>query len=143
MYDYIKGTIEHKTSQYVVIEANGIGYRVYTALSTINRLQNICHEVKMHTHLHVREDAMILYGFLSQDELNIFELLISVSGVGPKAAISIISEVPASKFALAVITEDVNLFTKAPGIGKKTAQRIILELRDKLKKSDLDRKSVV
>ena len=91
----------------------------------------------IYTYLYVREDIISLYGFFTQEELNMFELLISVSGVGPKVAISLLSSVTPSKFSLAVITDDIKTLTKAPGIGKKTAQRIILELKDKIKKEQL------
>ncbi len=137
LYAYIKGTLEFKHNDYIIIEANGVGYKIFTAFSTLEKLVNLGDVAKIYTHLHVREDAMILYGFFTQDELSMFELLISVSGVGPKAAISIISSVSTSKFGLAVITDDINTLTKAQGIGKKIAQRIILELKDKMKKEQL------
>lgn len=137
MYAYIKGTIGYKSNDYIVIEAGGIGYKIFTALSTISSVGAPGAEAKVYTHLYVREDAMVLYGFLTQDELSMFELLLSVSGVGPKVAISIISSVPLAKFSLAVVTDDVKTLTQAQGVGKKMAQRIILELKDKIKKEQL------
>ncbi len=137
MYAYIKGTLEYKHNEYIVVEANGVGYKIHTALSTIEGIGAVGDTVKMYTHLYVREDIMSLYGFHSQEELGMFELLLSVSGVGPKAAISVISSVSPSKFGLAVITDDAKTLTKAQGVGNKVAQRIILELKDKIKKEQL------
>ena len=137
MFAYIKGKVELKTNEYVVIENNNIGYKIYTSLSNIETLCN-GQEALMYTYLYVREDAFILYGFINQEEVSLFEQLLSVSGIGPKAAISILSNISVSKFSLAVITDDVNTLTKAQGIGKKTAQRIILELKDKLKKQQIN-----
>jgi holliday junction DNA helicase RuvA len=134
MIAYIKGRLEHKDENYIVIEANGIGYKVFTALSTVERIGREDTDIKVYTHLYVREDMMSLYGFMTREELGMFELLISVAGVGPKAAVSVISGMSPSKFGLAVITDDVKTLTKAQGIGNKTAQRIILELKDKISK---------
>ncbi len=127
----------YKHGDYIVVEANGVGYRINTALSTIEMISPVDTDVKVFTHLYVREDIMSLYGFLTQEELGMFELLISVSGVGPKAAISVISSVSPSKFGLAVITDDAKTLTKAQGIGNKMALRIILELKDKIKKEQI------
>lgn len=137
MFAYIKGRLDYKHNDYIVVEANGVGYKIHTALSTIEAIGNVDNEVKIYTYLHVREDIMSLYGFHSQEELGMFELLISVSGVGPKAAISLLSSISPSKFGLSVITDDVKALTKAQGIGNKVAQRIILELKDKIKKEQL------
>ena len=134
MFAYIKGRIEYKQADYMIIEASGIGYKVFTSLNTIQSSGAVGDEIKAYTYLHVREDNINLYGFLTPDELKMFELLISVTGVGPKAAVSLMSYMPPSRFILAVITDDVKAMTRAPGIGKKTAQRIILELKDKLRK---------
>lgn len=132
MYAYIKGTLEIKTSEYVVVETGGIGYKVFMSESAIDKLGELGSLVKIHTFLKVREDDMSLYGFNTNEELRMFELLLSVSGVGAKSAIVILSNITPSSFALAVITEDVGKLKKLPGIGPKTAQRIILELKDKL-----------
>lgn len=133
MFAYIKGTLEIKGNDYVVIDVNGVGYKIFAPLTTIERLGEIGSTVKVHTHYHVREDNISLYGFCNLEELRMFELLISVSGVGAKSAIAILSNITPSKFALAVISNDVKELTKLPGIGAKSAQRIILELKDKLK----------
>lgn len=132
MYAYIKGTLEIKTSEYVVVETGGIGYKVFMSETAIDKLGELGSLVKIHTFLKVREDDMSLYGFNTNEELRMFELLLSVSGVGAKSAIIILSNITPSSFALAVITEDVGKLKKLPGIGPKTTQRIILELKDKL-----------
>jgi len=137
MFAYIKGTLEYKCNDYLIVEANGIGYKIFTSISTIETAGRIGEQVKIYTYLYVREDVINLYGFLTQEELGMFELLISVSGIGPKVAISVLSSISPSKFGLAVITDDVKTLTKAPGIGNKTAQRIILELKDKIKNEQL------
>ena len=133
MYAYIKGTLEIKTAEYVVVETAGIGYKIFMSETAIDKLGNIGTQVKIHTYLRVREDDMSLYGFNTNEELRMFELLLSVSGVGAKSAIVILSNITPSSFALAVITDNVGKLKKLPGIGPKTAQRIILELKDKLK----------
>jgi len=138
VFAYIKGMLDYKGTDSIVVEANGVGYRIYTPFSTLEKIGQVRETVKVFTHLHVREDAMTIYGFLTQEELEMFELLISVSGVGPKAALSLISTVSPSRFGLAVITGDANTIVKAQGIGKKIAQRIILELKDKIKKEQLE-----
>lgn len=137
MFAYIRGKLEYKHNDYVVVEANGVGYKIYTSLSTVQNVETLGNEVKIYTHLYVREDIMNLYGFLTQDELGMFELLLGVSGVGPKAAISVISSMSPSKFGLSVITDDYKSLTKAQGVGNKVAQRIILELKDKINKTEL------
>ena len=137
MFAYIRGILEYKHNDYVVVEANGVGYRINTSLSTIQNIGSLGSEVKVYTHLYVREDIMSLYGFLTQEELGMFELLLGVSGIGPKVAISIISSMSPSKFGFSVITDDYKSLTKAQGVGNKVAQRIILELKDKINKTDL------
>lgn len=133
MFAYIKGTLEIKGNDYVVIDVGGVGYKIFAPMSTINKLGEIGDIVKVHTHYHVREDDISLYGFYSLEELRMFELLISVSGVGAKSANTILANITPSNFALAVITNNIKELTKLPGIGAKSAQRIILELKDKLK----------
>lgn len=137
MFAYIKGTLEDKSNGSIIVEAGGIGYRIFTALSTINSVGQIGSHIKIYTHYYVREDLVALYGFHSMEELGMFEMLITVSGVGPKAAISLISTLSPSKFALAVVSQDTKSLTKAQGIGAKMAQRIILELKDKITKEQL------
>lgn len=133
MYAYIKGSLEIKSNDHVIVEANGVGYRIFMSSNAIQRLGELNSMVKVFTHYHVREDNISLYGFCNLEELRMFELLISVSGIGAKSAIAILSNITPSKFALAVISNDVKELTKLPGIGAKSAQRIILELKDKLK----------
>ncbi len=136
MFAYIKGTLEIKGNDYVVIDVGGVGYKIFTPITTISRLGEIGDTVKVHTHYHVREDEISLYGFYSLEELRMFELLIGVSGIGAKSANSILANITPSNFALAVITDNVKELTKLPGIGAKSAQRIILELKDKLKANE-------
>lgn len=133
MYAYIKGRLDTKTNSYVIVEAGGIGYKIFMSLKSIESLGEIGDTVKVYTHYYVREDNISLYGFTSNDELRMFELLLSVSGIGAKSAIAMLSEITPSSFALAVISNDVSKLVKIPGIGNKTAARIILELKDKLK----------
>ena len=137
MYAYIKGRLEYRHNDYIVVEANGVGYKINTSLSTIESAGQVGTDIKVYTHLYVREDILSLYGFITQEELGMFELLISVSGVGPKAANSLLSAISPSRFGLAVITDDAKALTRAQGIGNKIAQRIILELKDKIKKEQL------
>lgn len=136
MISYIKGKVAFKESDFVVVESNGIGYTIYTSTSTINDIDT-GEEIKLYTYMNVREDAINLYGFLKKEELNLFKMLLSVSGVGPKVARAILSTLTLSKFSVAVITKDEKTLSKAPGVGKKAAQRIILELQDKIKKEKL------
>lgn len=133
MYAYIKGTLEIKGEDHVVIENQGIGYKIFAPKTTIDRLGETGSLVKVYTHYHVREDNISLYGFYNLEELRMFELLIGVSGIGAKSATAILANISPSKFALSVITNDIKEITKLPGIGAKSAQRIILELKDKLK----------
>ena len=149
MFAYIKGILEEKSSNYVVVETTGIGYKIFMGETAINTIGEISEKVKVYTHYHVREDDISLYGFKTNEELRMFELLISVSGVGAKSALVTLSNIEPSSFALAVITNDTSKLVKIPGIGVKTAARIILELKDKLKneqavsKEDKDIKTVV
>ena len=136
MIAYLKGIIEIKSEDYIVIDVNGIGYKAYMPKNAIEILPKCGETIKIYTYLKVREDDVSLYGFNSIEELNMFELLISVGGIGAKSAITILSNITPSKFALAVITNDVNTLKKLQGIGPKTAQRIILELKDKIKTED-------
>lgn len=137
MFAYIKGSLEEKGNGYVVIEAGGIGYKIFMSNISSVTLGEEGSFVKVHTHYHVREDDISLYGFASKEELKMFEHLISVSGVGAKSAISMLSAISPSDFALAIISNNVNALKQIPGIGAKTAQRIILELQDKLKNENM------
>lgn len=138
MYAYIKGILAAKESESIIVEAGGIGYSIAAPLSTIEALGQTGQEVKVHTYLYVREDAMNLYGFATNEELGMFKLLLTVSGVGPKAALSLLSAISPSKFSLAVISNDPKTLTRAQGIGTKIAQRIILELKDKISKEQVE-----
>ncbi len=133
MFYYLNGTVAHLGPYLAVIDCGGVGYACRTTNTTQARLK-LGEKGKLYTFLNVREDAMELYGFATQDELNLFELLLSVSGVGPKAALSILSANSPANLALSIITGDEKALTCAPGIGKKIAQRVILELKDKLAK---------
>ena len=137
MFAYIKGSLEEKSNNYVVIETGGIGYKIFMSEPAINQLGDIGDLIKVYTHYHVREDEISLYGFLSNEELKTFELLISVSGVGTKLALVILANIEPSSFALAVISNDTSKLVKIPGIGAKTAARMILELKDKLKNNEI------
>lgn len=133
MYAYIKGTLEEKSTDSIVVETAGIGYKIYVSEHTMAKLGEIGEKVKIYTHYHVREDNISLYGFMSNEELKMFELLLQVSGIGAKTAIAMLSNITPSKFALAIISNDLKTLTKIPGIGNKSAQRMVLELKDKLK----------
>ena len=132
MIAYLKGELVVKSEEYIIIEVQGIGYKVFMSKKSIDELQEN-RQVRVYTYLKVREDDISLFGFNTNEELHMFELLISVGGIGAKSAITILSNITPSRFALAVITNEVNTLKKLPGIGPKTAQRIILELKDKIK----------
>ena len=133
MFYYIKGPLTYKDSAYAVIEAGGVGYKMAISQTTFNMLPPLgTSDVKLFTHLSVREDGIELFGFYSVEELSAFKMLIGVSGVGPKVAVSILSFLSPEKFVLAVSSEDAKTLSKASGVGSKTAARIILELKDKL-----------
>jgi Holliday junction DNA helicase RuvA len=136
MYAYIKGELAEKANGFVVIENNEIGYKIFMANSAIGRLGELHSRVKVYTYYQVSEDNICLYGFNTKEELAMFELLITVSGIGPKSAIGMLANMEPSSFALAVINEDIKKITSLPGIGTKTAQRLVLELKDKLKKEN-------
>ena len=133
MFAYIKGSLEEKGNNYVVIDVSGIGYKIFMSENAIAKMCDLGANVKVHTYYYVREDNISLYGFITKEELKMFELLLSVSGIGAKSAITMLSNITPSKFALAVISNDVGELKKIPGVGPKSAQRIILELKDKLK----------
>ena len=137
MFYYLSGTVGHVEPYLAVIDCGGVGYACRTTTYTLSTLKK-GEKAKLYTHLNVREDAMELYGFSTQEERNLFELLISVSGVGPKAALSILSASAPANLALSIITGDEKALTCAPGIGKKIAQRVILELKDKLAKGQTE-----
>ncbi len=136
MISYLKGNLEVKNIDYVVIDVGGIGYKVYMSSNSINRLGEIGNNVKVYTYMRVREDDISLYGFCTSEELRMFEQLLGVSGVGAKSALTILANISPSSFALAIISGDINTLKKLPGIGAKSAQRMILELKDKMKTQD-------
>lgn len=140
MFAYIKGSLEMKSSNYIVVDINGLGYKIFMSQSNIESIGEINDIVKVFTYVKVREDDISIFGFKTQEELKMFELLISVSGVGAKSALVMLSCIEPSDFAIAVISNDVKVLTKVPGIGNKSAQRIILELKDKLKEEQLEEK---
>ena len=133
MISYIKGKLEAKNIDNVVIEVGGIGYKIFMSVNSMDRLGETGTEVKVYTYMRVREDDVSLYGFCTNEELKMFEQLLGVSGVGAKLALSILANISPSSFALAIITGDLNTLKCLPGIGAKSAQRMILELKDKMK----------
>ncbi|MEG0770849.1 MAG: Holliday junction branch migration protein RuvA [Clostridia bacterium] len=137
MYYYFKGDLVHLEQNIAVIECNGVAYKLFITLNTYKNLYGKKEIVKLFSYLNVREDAMTLFGFYSEEELNGFKQLISVSGVGPKVAIAILSELLPQEFAVAVITNDPKTITRASGVGIKLAGRIILELKDKISKEQV------
>lgn len=137
MYSYIKGTLEEILEGNIVIDNRGIGYQIQTPANIVDYLPSIGSEVKIYTYLHVKEDAMSLFGFLTKDDLKVFQLLLGVSGIGPKGALGILSVMSADDLRFAVLGGDSKAISKAPGIGAKTAQRVILELKDKLNIEDV------
>ena len=131
----VTGKLIHTENSAAVVECGGVGYLCQTTMNTLKTLK-LNSEVTLYTYLNVREDAVDLFGFATQNELATFKTLISVSGVGPKAGLSVLSELTAEQVAMAIATDDIKTITRAQGIGKKIAQRIILELKDKLAKSE-------
>ena len=136
MISFIKGHVDEVSETAVVLENNGIGYRVQVSPQTIARLPGRDVEVKLHTYMQMTDAGVALYGFLDGEEISIFNLLILVSGVGPKVALGVLGVMEPRQIILAIITEDFATLSKAPGVGKKTAQRIVLELKDRLKTHD-------
>ena len=134
MIAYVKGELAQKQIGYVVIDVGGLGYKIFMSEPSIDEIGNIGDEVKVHTYYRVSEDDISLFGFNSQEELRMFELLISVSGIGAKTAIAMLACIEPSQFAIAVISDDIDTLKKIPGVGPKSAQRIVLELKDKMKK---------
>ncbi|HBF1826408.1 TPA: Holliday junction branch migration protein RuvA [Clostridioides difficile] len=137
MYSYIKGTVEEIYIDSIVVENNGIGYKINVSSNTIMNLQ-VGEATKIYTKLIVREDDMSLCGFVSREELKMFELLTSVSKIGPKVALSILSFASPAQLGAYILSEDIGKLSKAPGVGKKTAERIVLELKDKLDKNNIE-----
>ena len=134
MIAYVKGKKKKKQIGYVVIDVGGLGYKIFMSEPSIDEIGNIGDTVKVHTYYRVSEDDISLFGFNTQEELRMFELLISVSGIGAKTAIAMLACIEPSQFAIAVISNDIDTLKKIPGVGPKSAQRIVLELKDKMKK---------
>ncbi|EGT5043305.1 Holliday junction branch migration protein RuvA [Clostridioides difficile] len=137
MYSYIKGTVEEIYIDSIVVENNGIGYKINVSSNTMMNLQ-VGEATKIYTKLIVREDDMSLCGFVSREELKMFELLTSVSKIGPKVALSILSFASPAQLGAYILSEDIGKLSKAPGVGKKTAERIVLELKDKVDKNNIE-----
>ncbi|MCX7840186.1 MAG: Holliday junction branch migration protein RuvA [Anaerolineae bacterium] len=133
----LHGKIQARTDDALIVNVGGVGFRVRVPTSTLANLGAIGSEVQLFTHLHVREDEISLYGFATEDELNLFETLLTVSGIGPKVGLGILSAAPADTLRVAIAQGNVDVLTAIPGIGKKTAQRLILELKGKIDVSGL------
>ena len=137
MIGFVRGNLVEKGSDHVIVDNQGIGYLIYTPESVLNELPPIGNIVKIHTFMYVREDQLALYGFLTRDDLEIFKMLIGVSGIGPKGALGILSTISPNQFRIAVLSGDSKTISKSPGIGPKTAQKLIIELKDKMKIEDV------
>lgn len=142
MFYYIKGILVHTDPSSAVIDTGGVGYKMTVSASTLSQIAGLKNDVKLYTYMAVREDAVDLFGFYTLEELSLFKLLITVSGVGPKAAMGVLSAFTPERFAIVVGNEDVKALSKANGVGAKTAARIILELKDKVAKEITSSKSV-
>ena len=137
MISYVKGELIALEEDKAIVDVNGIGYGVYMSGQALGMLPSVGEEVRLHTHLNVKEDAMQLFGFLTRDDLQVFKLLIGVSGIGPKGALNILSQLSPDDLRFAVVTNDAKTIASAPGIGKKTAEKLIIELKDKLSIEDV------
>ena len=137
MYAYIYGQIVEKEPENLIVEANQIGYNIHIAPGMVSRFPEVGQMAKIYTYTSVREDAFWLYGFTSIDELNLFKLLITVSGIGPKGAMGVLSVMDVDTLRMAILSQDVKMIAKAPGVGAKSASRIVLELKDKVKPEDV------
>ena len=136
MIAYVKGELVEVLEEQVVIDVQGIGYGIFMSMNTLETLPGIGTEIKVHTYMNVKEDDMQLFGFLSKDELATFSLVISVNGIGPKGGLNVLSTLTPDELRFAVAANDAKAIAKSPGIGKKTAEKLILELRDKLHLED-------
>lgn len=136
MISYIKGELADIGQDHIVVENQGIGYQIHVPVSVLDEMPYIGSEVKVYTYMYVREDILCLYGFLSKDDLNVFKLLITVSGIGPKGALGILSAITPDELRFAILAGDTKAIAKAPGIGAKTAGRLIIDLKDKLNLED-------
>ena len=136
MYAYIKGILAEITEDAIIVENQGIGYEIAVPGQVFDYLPSVGEEVKIYTYHYVREDAILLYGFLPKEDVQIFKMLIGVSGIGPKGALAILSELSTDDLGFAILGDDAKAIAKAPGVGAKTAQRVIIELKDKLSLED-------
>ena len=136
MYSYIKGTLVEASAEGIVVDNQGIGYGILVPGQVLEYLPSIGEEVKIYTYHYVREDMIALYGFLTREDVNIFKMLIGVSGIGPKGALAILSVMSTDDLRFAILGEDAKAIARAPGIGAKTAQRLIIELKDKISLED-------
>ena len=134
MFEYIKGILQYVGADFCVIDVNGVGFKIYTSHITAARIGNSGDTVTLYTHMNVKEDEISLFGFSSREELSVFNMLIGVSGVGPKVGVAILTRMSPSEFSLAVATGDFKAISKSKGVGPKLAQRIVLELKDKISK---------
>lgn len=137
MISYIKGELTEVHGDWIVLETQNIGYEIRVPMSLIDRLPSIGSFVKIYTYLHVKEDMLALFGFFSREEVELFQMILGVSGIGPKGALGLLSAITPENLRFAILSGDVKTIQKAPGIGNKTAQRLIIELKDKLKIEDL------
>lgn len=143
MISFIRGQVVDSTENSVIVETAGIGYEIFMTGTAIEKAVRSEGKVKIHTYFHVREDVMQLFGFLSRDDLHMFRLLLGVNGIGPKAALGVLAGFTADELSFAILSDDVKTLSRAPGIGKKTAQKLILELKDKLKLEDAFEKKML
>ncbi len=132
MYAYLRGKVANKTPHYIVIDVGGVGYKVFTSQRVMSELP-LEQETTVYTYLNVREDDLSIYGFGEPETLSLFELLLTVSGIGPKLALGIVNAATTSVIYQAILSDDITVLTKIPGVGKKTAQRLVLELKEKIK----------
>lgn len=136
MIAFVKGVLEDCSGGSIIVDNNGIGYEILVSEHTVSQLPAIGSQIKLYTHFNVREDAMQLFGFLEKSDLQMFQLLITVNGIGPKGALGILSAMSANELRFAIYAQDAKTISKAPGIGKKTAEKMILELKDKVNLQD-------
>lgn len=136
MFSYIKGELVEVNTDHIVVEVGGIGYMLSISGQAMSELPPVGTDIKVHTYLYIREDILMLYGFLDKDEMEVFKLLIGVNGIGPKGAMAVLSVLSADDLRFAVLAGDAKAIAKAPGIGAKTAQRVVLELKDKFSLED-------
>ena len=142
MISYVRGELVAIEEDKVILDVNGVGFGIYMPAQAMSMLPPLGEEIRLHTYMNVREDAMQLFGFLTKDDLKVFKLLIGVSGIGPKGGLSILSQLSPDDLRFAVMANDAKTISSAPGIGKKTAEKLIIELKDKLSIEDVLNKAV-